>query len=96
MTDIKLLSELQNKEFIFSYKSDSDEYNKNYTESVNKDIYGQQKVEFSNEFVQGTKKIESPFSPTPLIYNSTSYPCAVVPSIKTSAPKTNLRVLSQV
>lgn len=90
--DIKLLSELQNKEINFSYKADEDDYNKNYSESVDGDIYGEKKIEFINEFAKGTKKIETPFSPTPLIYNSGS-PVAIVPAISTLEPKTNMRVL---
>jgi hypothetical protein len=90
--DIKLLSELQTKEFNFTYKADEDDYNKNYSESVAGDIYGQKTIEFTNEFAKGEKKIETPFSPTPLIYNSGS-PVAIVPAINTLEPQTNMRVL---
>lgn len=89
---IKLLSELQTKEFNFTYKSDDDLYNENYSDSVSGDIYGEKKIEFSNEFAEGTKKIETPFSPTPLIYNS-GFPVAIVPAISTLEPQTNMRVL---
>ena len=89
---IELLSELQNKELILSYKSDDDDFNKNYTKSVDGDIYGQKTIEFNNEFVKGEKKIETPFSPTPLIYNSAN-PVAIVPAINTQNPETNMRVL---
>ena len=89
---IELLSDLQNKELILSYKSDKDDFNENYSKSVDGDIYGQKTIEFTNEFVKGENKIETPFSPTPLIYNSTN-PVAIVPAIDTVEPKTNMRVL---
>lgn len=89
---IELLSELQNKELILSYKEDKDDFNENYSKSVDGDIYGQKTIEFTNEFVKGEKKIETPFSPTPLIYNSAN-PVAIVPAISTLEPKTNMRVL---
>ena len=89
---IELLSELQNKELIFSYKEDKDAFNENYSKSVDGDIYGQKTIEFENEFVKGEKKIETPFSPTPLIYNSAN-PVAIVPAIYTQNPETNMRVL---
>ena len=89
---IELLSELQNKELILSYKSDDDDFNKNYSKSVDGDIYGQKTIEFNNEFVKGEKKIETPFSPTPLIYNSAN-PVAIVPAITTQNPDINMRVL---
>ena len=90
---ITLLSELQNKEFEFTYKKDSDDYNKNYSLSVDGNIYGQKKVEFTNEFAKGKKKIETPFSPTPLIYNAPQNPVAIVSAISATAPSTNMRVL---
>lgn len=89
---IELLSELQKKELIFTYKSDKDDFNENYTKSVDGDIYGQKTIEFNNEFVKGENKIETPFSPTPLIYNSQN-PVAIVPAINTLEPQTNMRVL---
>lgn len=89
---IELLSQLQNKEMLFTYATDDDEWNKNYSLQVDEDIYGQKLIEFDNEFVKGTKKIETPFSPTPLVYNSINRKM-IVPSIKTQDPKNNMRVL---
>ena len=82
-TDIKLLSELQNKEFQFTYKKTTDKINEAYTSSTIGDTYGVKKIEFDNEFVSGIKKIETPFSPTPLVYNSTN-PIAIVSAIHTT------------
>ena len=89
---IKLLSELQSKEFVFSHKEAEDDFNENYTKAVSDEIYGQEKVIFDNEFIKGVTKVESPFAPTPLIYNSSS-PVAIIPSIKSAAPETKPRVL---
>jgi len=92
---IKLLSELQNKKIKFSYTPDEKDYNENYTKALSGDIYGEHEIEFVNEFVKGEKMIQTPFSPTPLIYNQKDplRRCAIIPSIKTSAPETNPRIL---
>ena len=85
---IKLLSELQNKEFNFTYKKSETEFNKKYTDSVSGDLYGVKKIEFNNEFVKGIKKIETPFTATPLIYNSDN-PVAIVPEVYSVDGKKN-------
>ena len=95
--NIKFLSDLQNKEILFTYKkaedikgADDGEYNKEYTISTG-DIYGQKLINFDNDFVKGTKKIESIFSTTPLVYrgedeiNARNY--VVVPSVKSTEEK---------
>jgi hypothetical protein len=93
---IELLSELQNKEVLFTYKADSDDWNKNYTSATSGDskgqIFGQKKVEYDNEFAKGEKKIESIFSPTPNCYNSVNQRF-VIPTIPAVNPKTNVRIL---
>ena len=89
---IKLLSELQNKEILFSHTKDDDFFNTEYSGRVANEVYGQEKVIFNNEFIKGTKKITSPFSPTPLVYNSLN-PVAIIPAISVSAPETNPRTL---
>ena len=94
---ISFLSDLQNKEILFTYKkadgikaADEAEYNKQYTISTG-DIYGQKLIDFDNDFAKGTKKIESIFSTTPLVYrgvdeiNARNY--VVVPSVKTTEEK---------
>ena len=91
--DIKLISELQNKEFKFSYKEDSEGNNEVYSDNNDGAIYGQKEVEFENDFVKGEKKIETPFSPTPLIQARAGKNFAIVSSIPTQAPKNKVRVL---
>ena len=89
----QFLSELQNKEVLFTYKeaedivaSDSGKYNEAYNLSTG-DIYGQKKIGFNNDFVKGVKKIESIFSTTPLVYRGLSGNNVVVPSMKSSEGK---------
>lgn len=60
-----LLSEQQEKRLFISYKADKDFYNTNYTDSTNT-IYGQYTYNFDNEWIEGEKKIEVIFSPTPV------------------------------
>jgi len=94
--NIKLLSELQNKEMLFTYSKakDDDLLNKDYSDDFKDEtIYGQKRIEYDNDFVKGTKKIQTPFSPTVMTYNSNDNPGMIVPYIDTSAPKTNPRVL---
>jgi len=64
--DITPLSELNNKDFEFTYKSDADYWNKNYTDNTTQ-IYGYKKVTTNNDFVKGSSKIETLFSPSPQI-----------------------------
>ena len=64
--DIKVLAETQNRRTRFSYKSDSDYYNKQYTEFTN-EVYGQFIDVSDNEFLTNETKIESLFSPTPVV-----------------------------
>ena len=69
----QFLSELQNKEIIFSYKEGKDiedsqlrKQNELYTKGTG-DLYGQKKISFDNDFAKGTKKIQSIFTSVPLI-----------------------------
>lgn len=88
-TKLQFLPDLINKKILFSYKADSDVYNKDYTNNY-REIYGQLEVEFANEFVKETKKIEPIFSPTPMNENATGL---IVPTIASRAPKNNIRIL---
>lgn len=63
---VQILAETQNRTTIFNYKSDSDWYNKQYTQETNEN-YGQFVFSIDNDFLNGEKKIESLFSPTPLV-----------------------------
>ena len=81
--NITLISELQNKEFYFTYKKSDSHFNETYTNSTNGDVYGVKKIEFNNEFTKGIKKIETPFVSVPLVYNSDN-PVAIVPEVSSS------------
>ena len=83
---IKLISDVQTKEFLFTYKKSDTTKNKLYTESVDGDIYGSKKIEFNNDFTKGTKKIETVFTPTPLVYNSNN-PVAVISDVSSLSGK---------
>lgn len=86
---IQFLPDLQNKKILFTYKSDSDVYNKDYNSNY-RETYGQLEVEFANEFVKETKRIEPLFSPTPMNENLFGL---IVPTITSIAPKNNIRIL---
>ncbi len=87
-SSLTFLPDLQNKKFLFTYKSDSDLYNKEYTNNTG-DIYGQLTYEFDNDFVKDTKTITTIFSPTPSVLNND----ILVPTINSKAPKNNIRIL---
>lgn len=86
--EIELLSDLQSKLMIWSYKADSDEYNKIYKD-VTGDVYGQYKYYFDNDFVKNEERIESSFSPTPLVKTPFN---AIVPGINPELPKVQPRL----
>lgn len=87
--DIKFLPDLQDKKILFSYKPDTDEANKTYTQQT-RETFGQLEYTFSNEFVKNTKLVQPMFSPTPLQKNLTGQ---IVPTIISVSPKNNIRVL---
>src|SRR3989304_4838273 len=60
----KLISEQQNKKIIFTYKEDKDYYNEDYKTTTTR-IFGDEYFIIDNEFIDGEKKIEVIFSPTP-------------------------------
>mgnify|MGYP003148315821 CR=1 FL=1 len=68
---IKPLGALKFREFIFKDKEDGDYYNSLYKDSHN-EVYGQRDYTLANEYLRGTKKIETIFSPTPLVDNTTN------------------------
>ncbi len=83
------ISELTNKENIYSYKEDKDQLNEAYKNTRN-EVYGQFRFVFDSEHVRGQNKIEIPFSPTPIIKTNFN---AYVPAIDGMTPKHNARVL---
>lgn len=63
---LHLLSELQNKTLNFTYKTASDDVNKKYTDQTGF-LYGQYKLNFDNDFLNGEQRFELMFEPTPLV-----------------------------
>ena len=68
ITSIKttFASDYQAKKTILTYKQDNDITNERYLKDT-QEIYGQEIIDFENDFVVSENKIESTFSPTPLI-----------------------------
>ncbi len=94
---IKMIGELQNAEFLFTYKKAGDEANKIYSDLRNQDIYGQFRFFFINEFVKGVKTITTPFEPTPFVRSGivlgSNISAPIVPSINHINPNTGFRIL---
>lgn len=63
---IKPIALLTGKEYIYTYESDDDYYNKRYEESRGQ-VYGTRRVDIDNDFLTNTKKVSVPFSATPLV-----------------------------
>lgn len=63
---IQHMAELQNEKFLLTYQQSGDEFSKVYTGSTG-EVYGQHEHTFTNAFVQGVRKIDTPFTETPLI-----------------------------
>jgi hypothetical protein len=66
--NIKPLSELEGKQYIFRYKADKDFYNTNYQGKYTR-TYGSREININNDFLKGQKVVESIFSPTPSVGN---------------------------
>ncbi len=62
----QIIAETQNKEIDFQYKNDSDYFNTDYLTKWNQN-YGSKKFISDNDWVTGTKVIETIFSPTPTV-----------------------------
>lgn len=58
------MSELDARSYLYTYKEDDDYYNKQYTEETDK-VYGEMRVDVTNDFSDATNKTEVSFSPTP-------------------------------
>lgn len=74
--EIKPMSELQARTYLFSYKEDKDKYNDLY-QSNYKESYGTERLDVDNDFMQGVKKNEVIFSNSPIvgnIYNNMAVP----------------------
>lgn len=70
-TEIVPMGELDFREYIFTYKSDGDKFNKLYKDSFG-EVYGQEKILVDNDFIKNTKRNELIFAATPLVGNSTN------------------------
>lgn len=63
---LKPMGDLEAKRYSFTYKSDSDHYNKVYSDANNR-TYGDVTFEVNNDFVKDENKNEVIFSPTPAV-----------------------------
>lgn len=63
---VQVLGDTQNKKTILKYKDDKDFFNTDYKTKVNLS-YGEEQYFSDNELVDGEKKIEVIFSPTPIV-----------------------------
>lgn len=63
---IEPLYDLTANKYIFTYKADTDYYNKKYIDSQD-GIYGDKVVSVENDFQTDTEKVETAFSPSPLM-----------------------------
>lgn len=75
---IKPVSEIDGREYLFTYKADKDYYNQTYSDKWGK-IYGQKNKTIINDFVKGQVKFELIFSPTPSVGNN--FNDMVIPAI---------------
>jgi hypothetical protein len=62
---VEFLSDLNFKNLVLTYKSDSDDANKTYTDAT-KEIFGQITTTFDTEWLKNTETITNTFSPTPI------------------------------
>lgn len=64
--NIKPLALLTGKEFVYTYDSDDDYYNKRY-ENARGNVYGTRTLEIDNDFLTNSTKVSVTFSATPLV-----------------------------
>ena len=64
--NLSFVSDYQSKKTILTYKTDSDYQNKTYKEQT-EEVYGEYTEEFDNEFIFNENKLETSFSPTPIV-----------------------------
>lgn len=73
------MGELSAREYLLTYKKDSDYYNDQKYFKVYNEVYGQKKAVADNDFEKDTHKIEVIFSPTPPVQSKTN--TRVIPHI---------------
>jgi len=61
----QILAETQNRGTLFTYKKDTDFWNIDYSDKLKRQ-YGDVRYTLDNDFIDGEKKIDTVFSPTPL------------------------------
>lgn len=94
--NIRLMTELDIKNFIYRYKSDTDYYNKKY-EDLFQEPYGSHKEVVVNDFSNRDDVTEVIFSPTPIVDNTNN--SIIIPKIFTydgtvvKPQKHNIRIL---
>jgi len=86
--EIKHMAELQNERLLLTYKESGDDYSKSYKTNTG-EIYGQHEHRFDNAFVKGVKKIETPFSETPIVEVTEMY----FPAVEAKEKDGAMRVL---
>ena len=69
--EVRLLSEVNSREYVYTYKEDKDYYNDLYTKETNQ-RYGEYSEIIINDFQKGTNTLELIFAPTPMVGSSTS------------------------
>lgn len=67
--EIKPVSQIEGKQYVFGYKQDKDYWNDYYFNRWNK-VYGTRDLTINNDFVKGVRKMDLIFSPTPTVGNS--------------------------
>ncbi len=77
----KILSEMQQKKYKFTYSDDKDYFNKHYKDQTN-ETYGQYIYDFENDFTTETKEIKSVFASCP-VSEINGAPNIVIPVIET-------------
>lgn len=65
--EIVPMGELTAREFLFTYKEDSDYWNSDKYKKIYNEVYGQLSYIVDNDFEKDTKKIELIFSPSPMV-----------------------------
>lgn len=86
-TEIVPMGELDFREYIFTYKTDGDKFNKLYQDAFG-EVYGQERILVDNDFIKNTKKNELIFAATPLVGNPTN---TLVYPVMAAADGTNLK-----
>lgn len=86
-TTVIPMGELDWREYLFTYKSDGDKFNKLYKDSYG-EVYGQEQIYADNDFNKGVKKNELIFASTPLVGNAVNdIVCPVLAQIDGNAVK---------